>query len=515
MAISEINGELNRLESTEEDTDRTAYTTALNSAIDFLNNKQFDIARLSVDQALSLIDRGQAFQEERERVYLIATDIYKGLGLYDNAIGFINELIVADPNYLFAYYKKVMIQYERIELLRSENKEYSRFVEAYRGTCNFLCKKSIEQDGGFLISTLEYLSESYCNHSPVDYDKAEYYAKEIQKYDSENQAARAILNWLDQPKRVGFDELEGYQNETSEFMQEILSLIRQIVESGMPPDCYLGWLLITGLYFKGWYNPDKDGNDTEEKFEIAYYLNTDGTFSRYVVEETETLYKLNGRFYNQEHKEENRYSCELGEVLREMDFEVSGSMHTQTGCSKKTNSVEYFMDLSRTHIHTETCTIIRRYRKKGQGLYNRLKDISDKAVAYIEKYEQYCTELEVQKENIEKEYQQRRELLMIARDQEMEAARKAGKRKPELQHNLDNMQRELSSLGIFSGKRKKELQGLIYLMNQELDRLPVIKEIELRYESQLTELNSMEESKKALMSDYLNKKYWQSCKPGE
>lgn len=472
----------------------------------FFDSKQWDLSKMAFEKALPLMDAAELDTERAERVYAIGQEIYLENGQYEQAIDFANRYISIMPDFWIPYYNKQVILSKYIEFLRGQNLDASQYINNYRTTCQVWAKVSRNQnDNRATSNALSSLSVSYVSYPPIDYDLAENLAKEALELDPKNSGAKSVIQWLYQPREVPLEELDSYAGEASIYEQDILNLVNQIVASGLSPETDKGWML-TKKDFYGWYNPDNHGNDNEEGQKTTYLLSPDGKFIKWVEEHRETIYK-DGRF----NQNDNDYieDCSVEELMLETDFEAYCRHNNGQGWEERTSFASSVRFYSWTYIITRE--VKRLYRKKGQGLYDKLKDIMDRNASYVEECNRinaaFNGEWEPMKQAVSEKYSAQREQLVQEQDSQIEQARSMEPQRQNIQSQIQSSQNEMASLGFFSGKRKKELQASIAQLEQQLWHMPTVDSVKSAYQKKLDDLNHQESAELQRTEQELRSKY--------
>lgn len=496
---SRLEQESKRIENGNDTEKEKEYGKLMDNAIEYYQNKQFDLAKISIDKALNLAE----YSDDEVRMYAYAQSIYHENGFYKDALGFANQAIEISPDDLNLYHNKEIALYHLISFKEQNGQNTSRLIENYRTTCQVWAKKAKEQhDDIHICDALYHLSEAYCDYEPVNYDLAEQYAKEVLEYDENVERAKEILQWLDEPKEVGIDELGRYKEEISPYENAITALVEQIVSQKLKPECELGWVMANKDFF-GNYSPNKDKMDEEQSWKVIFALREDGTFVKKEVIKRE--YWRPGSLPWVKNEEEN-YVCSLEEIMMEMDFDAYKYHYNDNGWSERSSLVEHVGYCWNSYASRK---LTRKYRKKGQALYDRLKGIVDRSIAYVEECKrinkEYEAELAIIKEKITAEYQQKRNALISEKNRKVEEAIKSEVDRIFIQNDISSMQSELSSLGFFSGKRKKELEFKISKAEQQLSCMLTVTQVESVYQKKLDELDAKENAQFSRERDDLRK----------
>lgn len=474
----------------------------------FYNDGQWDLAQMAIEKAFSLMDAADLVAGEAEQVYYIAQEIYRKNCHFDQAIDITNRYISFQPDSVMPYFLKQNALLEYKEHLQKQGVDATQCINTYRTTCQIWAKIAKEQNeqADYLSATsaLHLLALSYYNDPPKDIDLAEKLARKILELDPKHNGAKQIITRIYQPREVTLEERNSYRMETSEYGVDISNLVSQITMSGLVPETNKGWVLAMKS-FHGFYDPYKDGTDLEESKETTYLLSPDGKFVKWVKKNTLTFYK--GEGYDSK-DEDHIEACPIEELMLEMDFEAWSTHRNDIGWEETSSFAG--MVLGGWNAH-KTQFITRLFRKKGQGLYNKLKEITDRNSSYIEECcrinAAYNRELEPLRKAISDKYSTQREQIAQEQNTQIDLARNMEPERQAAQNQIAAIGKELSSLGFFSIKRKKTLQKEIVQLEQKLNQMPTVESVKSIFQKKLDDLALQERNELQRSEQELRNKY--------
>lgn len=487
-----------------------AYYKAKADTESFANSEQWDLAKSSIDKALSYVESIDIDDTEKADAYELARMIYYNNGLFSQAVEFANKVISLFPNDAIAYAKKAITLGELDTEMRNHGQDSSRVFKNYQTTCQIWIEKAKQSGDNQLASIgLDALARSYVNTQ--EYSLVYKYASEAIALDPENTGAQEVMTFLRRTRQVDMNEFFAYQKEKSPLENEILDLISQIVSSGIKPDSPDGWVLNESLSYM---EIDKVWGEYEQRVDFKVVLNTNGKFER--IERWEygdNRYKVGDG--SDMKKETRKYESYLESAMMVLDFKADFYKGSDEGSGYHFEHTTSVLEVS---TQWERGSLTRYGCIKGKGLYDFLKNIVDKAAEQLEKqkkYDEECcrinasyySELEPLKKRISDEYSSKKEILKRERDSAIESARQQEPQRINIQSQIDAMSREYSSLGIFSGKRKKELNSKIEEMHRVLAGIPVLKDVIAYYNQKESELNQEEHNALARLERDLRAKY--------
>lgn len=474
---------------------------------EYYSDKQFDMAKLAMEKALAL----EEFDPDESHVdlYRYATDIYSKNNMFAQALEFANKALLANPDDLLNYEKKAVVLFSH--LTAEENVNISQQCnETLRTTCDSWMKKAKQQNNtAEVANALQYLAFSFyvCGQ---DYNMAENYANESLSLDKEkSKLAREVIEKIYQPVSVDISEVNNYYaNEPCYYWNEIRQMINELISSGIEPEVPYGYPLIKKTTY--WHQEESKGepeeiSESEEVFAIA----RDGSFCKH--SSTTTTY---GRSQWSDN-EESDYSCGTDVFLAEFDFDCYYNYCFSYPVKRGTEvyfAVFYGQAEEALNRDTKANARITRFcRKKGYGLYMKLKKILESQAEYISKYkkanEKYESEIAFEREKIRKKYEEKRSELSKETQMKMEEATQNEKIVQDLQNQISGMRDELSKLGLFSGRRKKELQNQIYHMGRKIDGTQTVKQVQYYYDMQKSCLGHEEAREISLKEQSVRAKY--------
>ena len=347
---------------------RESFLKALSETDKYIANKQWDLARISIDVAMSLMEQSVKNNYERKNTLCKAYKVYLENGQYDKALEFINRAIFYMPNNANLYRSKQHVLLKYIIHLRRQRLDTSQIITNFRTTCKVWYEKAkFQGDTKSMVEARCVLADSFIKDPPKDFYKADDLLNEALALDPGNARALAIRPLLYQPMRVNQADYMSYDNEVSPYQAEIETLICSITAGGKPLSEDPGWYLCHYMWYES-EDPDRNGNWDERTYYYDYFLTENGTFVRKDIKEREILGK-NCRYSNTDCKYIN---VTLAEVMKQMDFKIyiEGSYskaYTFHG-SKPYDPFSVggrclFKDIERVSW------------EKGMGLYNRLMEI--------------------------------------------------------------------------------------------------------------------------------------------
>lgn len=478
----------------------------LKEAQDFYNDQQFDLAKICVDKALRLAE----YSESEADVYAWAAYIYDKNELFLDAMNYINIVISIMPDWYYAYKTKEDILISVIEYQNKCNGDVAKYVISHRKTCEMLAQKSAKFDD---FETTAYamvqLAKSYYFElfGQPDYGMVEKFARQALEYDSNNETAKQMLQEIERPRRVGLNALRQYENEDVPFLKDIEEIVQQIISTCTPQNGDDGWLLATKEHF--WYHPDsKDDFDETERVEERFILKPDGVFYIYKKWSNERISNRNPSMHFNDVENTVIKLDTIIHILAEFDFDGEYDKRDKYPIVSTTRIAGIPSEAHGDETHVR---LVRRYFRKGQGLYNRLKEIADKAAAYIEECNkinaEYYKELEPMKQEIADKYAGHRKDLESEYEQKKDEAVKNQQKIADLEQQISSMRNELSSLGFFAMKRKKELEAKIQAAYEAMSSIDTVEKVISKYSGLIKELEQKEESEIRGVERALRSKY--------
>lgn len=459
----------------------------------FHSDGQFDLAKICIDKAVRIAERRD--NETQLNIYTWAAEIYIKNELFADALSFINQVISLDPEWPFSYETKEGILISLIQEGAEQNRDVSKYVSNHRKTCEMWAQKGLATGyNQTAAAAMVQLGKSYYFDlfGQPNFDLVEKYANQALEYEPDNTEAKQMLRQIEMPRSVDRNGLQQYWSEASPYVEDIKILAEQIISSNVQPECELGWIMTKKRFF-GQYNPNKDGMDEEETWDVTFVLTKDGKFMKYCHRETE--YWRQGSLPWTSKKDEQE-ECGAIPIMTEMDFDGRGEHSNGQGWTEHGDFIGIVSGFHWTYYNSLTLT--RKYRKKGQGLYNRLKEIVDKAAAYIEECNkinaEYNKEIEPLKQEIADRYAVRRKDLEAEFEQKKAEAVQNQQKIADLEQQISSARNEFSSLGFFAMKRKKELEAKIQAAYEALSSIETVEKVTSKYSGLIRELEQKEES---------------------
>ena len=494
----------------------------------YTKSEQWDLAKLAAEKMLSLVSgSGIEGSKEEWNALALAAEAFSRNELFDQALECANKAILLDPDAVEGYFNKELVLFNYIEKKKKQNMDYSQLVNNYRTTCQVWTKKAQEKSVPDSAKRALYLlGGSYLNYIPKDFDKGEQSAIEALKIDPNYEDAKRILDFVNTDRKVDLDELNIYMNEPDYFTEEIQDLIKSLLSSN-PPMQKFGYPLCTKRY--RWceaYYEDENAKIDSEREEI-FAISKEGELIKHYRENTKKTPYTSGILHTEHIKEEKKEwtdKIQLSDFKREFDFtghalyshsygvdsyfglQLYREIHAET-----MSEILYNANLGKTCGHFQLYDLVRHGRKKGYGLYKLLQNIVDKEKEYLkackEANEKYDAEIGPMKEQITLEYEKKRSTIESEKRSKIEEALENDKEIEKLNNQLSSMESEYSKLGLFAGKRKKELQKEMEPLKQRLSELQGSNQVRLYYEQLISKLDSEEKSAISKAEQTVRNKY--------
>ena len=344
-----------------------------NKAKQYYDSNEIDLAKIEIDICLSRCDSTP--NPNDVSVYDCAAWIYSKLGDYTSAISFTNKCIIITDKKAMYYCEKGWFQLLLADTIvkNDELSAFSLYDEAKK-----TLKKALE------VSLNEGNEKNYawaagklawnCFYTgTINIDEAEKYANMALEADASNEDAQAIKLALEKPRKVTMKELEDYKNEQVVFKDDILKLISAIISSAKRTDKN-GWL----LFQREWITLipcNKDGFDEEKEEKWNYYLTTKGDFLSIYTNKEDYLKPGMRPFSYFDQKEE---TVGIDDVIMHLDFKAY---------NRRDNSyLTDHGDFLKYAMLEDDGSFVRLYRRKGQGLYNKLVEIANSSQEFAYHY---------------------------------------------------------------------------------------------------------------------------------
>lgn len=478
---------------------------------EYYSDKQFDMAKLALEKALALEEYDP--DENHVDLYRFATDIYFSSNMFSQAMEFANKALLANPDDLTNYEKKAVVLFPHLTE-RGNFDFFQQCHEILRATCDSWLKKAKRQNNtGEAANALQYLAYSFYVYDQ-DYNTAEKYANEALSLDEEkSKIAQTVIDMIYQPVSVDISEVRNYADEPCYYADEIKGLIHELISSGVEPEASYGYPLIKKTSY--WYQPEnKDNLDETENGEYVFAIARDGSFCEHSSFKTD--YETNYAPFRQWSKtSEFDRSCNADEFLAEFDFDYHFDKSFQYPIRRGTtisSVVSYGQSEEALIRKREASARITRFcRKKGYGLYIKLKNIlvgQEKYIAACKKAnEEYEAEIGPLREQIRKKYEEKRSELFKEVQIKMEEVTQNEKIIQEFKNQISGMEAELSKLGLFSGRRKRELQNQINNVWRKIDDIQTVKQVQDYYDRQKSSLDRNEEREISLKEQSIRAKH--------
>lgn len=498
----------------KDDAALSAYNKAKADAESFISNEQWDLAKNAIDKALLNVESVVVDDEEKADMYELARRIYYNNGLFSQAVDFSNKSIELSPDSAIYYAKKAISLSELDTQMRNSGQDASRVFQNYQTTCKIWIEKAKLENNDKLASMgLDALARSYLDAR--EYVLMEKYASEAVALDPENTGAQQVLYFLERTREVDLSELQAYYFETSPYEEEIMDLANQIASSGITPPTPEGWVLYEALSYM---EDDKPYGQYEQHENVSIVLTTNGKFKKIVkLEYGDNPYKVGHDRYNARSikKETEVQDYYLNSTMQAMDFKAD---FYKGNDDDPGYHFEHTTDVLSVSTDWERGHLIRYGSIKGKRLYSFLKNIVDQAAEQIEKqkkYEEECSRINVAynaeyeplREKIVDEFASRKEALQKEQNIAIENAKQQEVQMSSIQTRIATLRKELSSLGFFAGKKKREIQDNIDNLERSLKGLTTVGSVTGLYTKKFAELDQHERNAIVQLEIELRAKY--------
>lgn len=295
------------------------FNKAFADAESFINIKQWELAKNSIKTAISLVSSVHLNDRKLLDLYCKAYKIFMETGEFLLAVEYSDYAInMRKQNYKF-YRNKHRALLGCIRSLRKQGQNADLYISNYRSNCQIwfnLAKKQNDKESA--AESLNALAESFMFDRPQDWNRAENLAKEVLTLSPQNARALNILKKTAEPRKVTLDDYNNYDQECSPYEEEIETLIVKIISSNHGVKNESGWLLGHFYHYES-ENPTIDGRWDERMYYYDYYLTSSGQFIRKETQEREILGTRRDP-YSWNEKKEAEYPCDIGEVMKALDF---------------------------------------------------------------------------------------------------------------------------------------------------------------------------------------------------
>lgn len=492
----------------------------LDKAKQFYDAKEYDMAKTAVDKALLYMPENM----EDSQVFWLIASIYRDSHELKEALKYINQAILYCQGVLGCYGTKIDILTRIIDGLYVQNASadqiipYTRNIrDSYRSYIDIATKEQ-GKDSMAAVLGISGLAVSYYHDAPRDEDAAEQYARQAIELNEQYAAdAQKVMNSLYGARNVDVSEFAVYRQEKSPYEEAINERIQKMKELKLVPPCIDGWELNSELKSsRRWINREET-YAREEYFEnitAHFMLSDDGTFRHINNIKTETDRFIHDGGFNHDEKEDvESKTISMEDMMMEFDFQFSQYWTYQIANDEVTIDRNIVSDISYTSNQLEgRVNLIRKFpRRKGYGLFLQLKRIVDNAERYYEECkkanEEYEAEIEPEREQIRKKYEEKCLGLYEEMQIKIEAASENEKIIQELKDKISDLETELSKLGLFSKQRKKELKNQINAAWRKIDDIQTVKQIQDYYDRQKASLNHDEEREISLKEQSVRAKH--------
>ena len=477
----------------------------MKKAMGFADKDQWDLAKISIDKVIAALSSADITEEQEAAVYRYAGEVYTNNGIFAQAIDFENRAIALLPDSVDGYITKSQTL---DALISSNDQDVSKEIETMKKTCESWIEISrAQQDTEWVALGLETLAKAYL--WALDYPSAYKYATEAISTDPEKKAGEGILNFLNQTSWPKLDEFSLYYNEKSPFEEDIKKIISDLVSAGLIPK---EGMTITQ---KRLHNAEEnDYYEEEQNILSTFILNPDGTFVE-KRENREDWFNKKNYSDNKSESDTKIQPTDLHTIMYETDFKAYYELRTTNGDK---SYFEWTDVVSRIHNRYQKVQLTRFNRIKGKMIYDKLKEIVDQAAEQIEKQKKYneeCSkinaaynaELEPLKQKNSDEFASKREALQREKGEAIEKAKGQEAQRQQIQNQINAMKSELSSLGFFAGKKKKEIQANIENLERSLSGLTTVENTTGLYNKKAEELDLQERNALAQLEKDLRAKY--------
>ena len=171
------------------------------------------------------------------------------------------------------------------------------------------------------------------------------------------------------PRHVDWSAFTAYSAEDFELAEAIRAAVREILASGMAPDCPEGWCLAAKRGFEE-HNPNKDGFDEEIHHSCFCLLRPDGGFVQ-IRETKKDYYDFRSGCRHWCTSDGAEAPCTAEDIALELDFDAYASNR-----DGNTNHCRTIRDSSVFHDGT-SANIRRLFPQRGMGLLKALEEIAD------------------------------------------------------------------------------------------------------------------------------------------
>lgn len=493
-----------------DDVALAAYRKSKAAVENFINSEQWDLAKSAIDKALQQVETVTIDDTEKADTYELARMIYYNNGLFLQAVDYANKVIELFPEDAIGYAKKAITLGELDTQMQNSGQDSSRVFKNYQTTCQIWVEKAKQVQNNKLASMgLDALARSYVGAR--EYVLMDQYASEAIALDPENTGAQEVLDFLGRTREVDLSELQAYYKEQSPYVEEIKNLANQISSSGISAPTPNGWVLYEALSYM---EDDKSWGQYEQRVNVSIVLTPDGEFKK--IENWnygDNRYKVGG---GGDFKTETRtYDDYLDLAMMAMDFKAD---FYKGNDDDPGYHFEHTTDVLNVSTKWERGKLIRFGSIKGKGLYSFLKNIVDQAAEQIErqkKYTEECNrinaaysaEFEPQKAKIIADYASKSDALQREKAAAIENAKQQEAQRQQTQNQINAMKSELSSLGFFAGKKKKEIQANIENLERSLTGLTTVERVTGLYNKKAEELGQQERNALAQLEKDLRAKY--------
>lgn len=327
------------------------------SATSFFDSQQLDLAKTSIERALSYYDPA----DENDAFLDYAADIYRMNGDYATAMHYINEALVINPTCCGHHTIKGAIYLGMDDSQKACDSFNMAISEARKKSDDF--GEGMAQS--LLAQTLLY--------NFGDYASAETAAKRAVSLGDPMGIGQQIAEELSWPKQVSPSTLNYYRNEKCELYDEINQVTREILQNN--PDNLTGnagWILSK----KKHEVDDFDDRSIQYKHEYIFVLGVDGKWKCYHCESLDS---------NFPYEFEAEFDADsFDDFLIEFDYEGSFSRPYNRGdritFMRSTYPGDDKIKDPNYSVSNGWFFYLMRNTNKGQGLLDRLITIRDEAV---------------------------------------------------------------------------------------------------------------------------------------